>query len=214
MKVEMYDDIACPWCRLGTHQFHRAVAAAGAESVVELVHRPYQLIPDAPEEPRPLMATVVEIFGPEQAEAMLTQMTSLGASEGIEYRFDRAVAVNTFTAHRLRWLALREYGAAAQAPLATALFDAYFRDGVNIADHTRLAELAERVGLDGRRVREFLASEDGSAEVREQVAAARREGVTTVPRFVFDNGDLIVGVTSAEALGDALRRAGGGRLDR
>jgi predicted DsbA family dithiol-disulfide isomerase len=63
-------------------------------------------------------------------------------------------------------------------------------------------------------VREFLASEDGSAEVHEQVAAARREGVTTVPRFVFDNGDLIVGVTSAEALGDALRQAGGGWLDR
>jgi predicted DsbA family dithiol-disulfide isomerase len=30
-----------------------------------------------------------------------------------------------------------------------------------------------------------------------------------VPRFVFDNGELIVGVTSAEALSDALRQAGG-----
>jgi predicted DsbA family dithiol-disulfide isomerase len=38
------------------------------------------------------------------------------------------------------------------------------------------------------------------------VAAARREGVTTVPRFVFGNGVVIAGVTSAEALGDALRQ--------
>jgi hypothetical protein len=45
--------------------------------------------------------------------------------------------------------------------LATALFDAYFRDGLNVADHTQLTELAERVGLDGRRVRDFLATEDG-----------------------------------------------------
>lgn len=74
----------------------------------------------------------------------------LGASEGIEYR------------------------AAVQAALAAALFDAYFRDGVNIADHKRLTELAERAGLDGGRVRDFLASEEGNAEVREQVAAARR----------------------------------------
>jgi predicted DsbA family dithiol-disulfide isomerase len=209
MKVEVYDDIACPWCRLGTHQFHRAVAAAGAEPDVELVHRPYQLIPDAPEEPRSLMDTVVEMFGPEQAEAMVTQMTRLGAGEGIEYRFDRAVAVNTFTAHRLRWLALHEHGAAVQAALATALFDAYFRDGVNVADHTQLTELAERIGLDGGRVRDFLASEEGDAEVGEQATAARRAGVTTVPRFVFDNGDLIVGATSTEALGDALRKASG-----
>jgi len=209
MKVEVYDDIACPWCRLGTHQFHRAVAAAGAEPDVELVHRPYQLIPDAPEEPRPLMDTVAEMFGPEQAEAMVTQMTWLGASEGIEYRFGRAVAVNTLTAHRLRWLALHEHGAAVQDALATALFDAYFRDGADVADHTQLIELAERVGLDGGRVRDFLASGEGDAEVREQAAAARREGVTTVPRFVFGNGELIVGVTSTEALGDALRKASG-----
>jgi predicted DsbA family dithiol-disulfide isomerase len=208
MKVEIYDDIACPWCRLGTHQLHRAVAAAGAEQDVEVVHRPYQLMPDAPDEPRPLMDTVVEMFGPELAEAMVTQMTRLGAEEGLEYRFDRAVAVNTFTAHRLRWLALHERGAEVQAALATALFDAYFRDGVDVADHTRLTELAERVGLDGGRVRGFLATEQGSAEVRGQVAAARREGVTTVPRFVFDNGELIVGVTSTEALRQAIGRPG------
>jgi predicted DsbA family dithiol-disulfide isomerase len=206
MKVEVYADIACPWCRLGTHQFHRA---AGAEPDVELVHRPYQLMPDAPAEPRPVTDTVVEMFGPEQAEEMLTGMTRLGAGEGIEYRFDRAIAVNTLTAHRLLWLALDEHGARVQATLATALFDAYFRDGVNIADPTRLTELAERVGLPGGRVRDFLATGEGSAEVREQVAAARREGVTTVPRFVFDNGELVVGVTSTEALGDALRKASG-----
>jgi predicted DsbA family dithiol-disulfide isomerase len=209
MNVEVYADIACPWCRLGTHQFHRAVAAAGAEPDVELVHRPFQLIPDAPEEPRPLRDTVVEMFGQEQAEAMLTGMTRLGASEGIEYRFDRAMAVNTVTAHRLLWLALHEHGARVQAALATALFDAYFRDGVNVADHGQLTELAERVGLAGGRVRDFLASGEGGAEVGEQVAAARRDGVTTVPRFVFGNGELLVGATSAEALGDVLRQAGG-----
>lgn len=208
MNVEVYDDIACPWCRLGTHQFHRAVAAAGAEADVELVHRPYQLMPDAPAEPRPLMDTVVELFGQEQAEKMLGGMAQLGASEGIEYRFDRAVAVNTLTAHRLRWLALHEHGARVQAALATVLFDAYFRDGVNVADHKQLTDLAERAGLDGGRVRDFLATEEGSAEVREQVAAARREGVTTVPRFVFGNGAVVVGVTSTEALGDALYGSG------
>jgi predicted DsbA family dithiol-disulfide isomerase len=58
-------------------------------------------------------------------------------------------------------------------------------------------------------VRDFLATEEGSAEVHEQVAAARREGVTTVPTFVFGNGEQIVGVTSTGALGGALRKASG-----
>ncbi|NBE94503.1 DsbA family oxidoreductase [Nonomuraea sp. KC401] len=210
MNVEVYSDIACPWCRLGTYQFHRAVAATGATPDVDLVHRPYLLDPDAPEEPRPLTESVIELFGPEQAEAMLTGMTRLGADEGIEYRFDRAVAVSTLTAHRLLWLALNEHGAKVQAALATALFDAHFRDGVNIADHASLTDLAERAGLDGGQVRTFLTSGEGVAEVRDQAAAARRDGVTTVPRFVFENGEVIVGATSTEALGDALRKAAAG----
>ncbi|MFC4117149.1 DsbA family oxidoreductase [Nonomuraea zeae] len=209
MRVEVYSDVACPWCRLGTHQFHRAVEASGAEGDVELVCRPFQLLPDASEESRPLMDTVVELFGREQAEAMLAEMARVGAVEGVEYRFDRAVAVNTLTAHRLLWFVLREHGAGVQAALATVLFDAYFRDGVNVADHGRLAELAERVGLGGGRVRGFLASGEGVAEVREQVAAARRAGVTTVPRFVFENGEVIVGVTGTEALGGAIVRGRG-----
>lgn len=209
MKVEVYGDIACPWCRLGTHQFHRAVATVGAEEDVELVHRPYQLMPDAPEEPQSLTDMSAELFGREQAEAMFAEVRRVGASEGIEYQLDRAVSVNTLTAHRLLWLALHEHGARVQAALATALFDAYFRDGANIADHTQLTELAERVGLDGGRVRDFLPSGEGAAEVREQMAAARQEGVIAVPTFVFEDGEPIVGVTSTEALGDALRKASG-----
>ena len=132
----------------------------------------------------------------------------LGAGD----RTDRACSMTRSPrtpAERPGLLALHEHSAPVQDALATALFDAYFRDGVNVADHAQLTELAERTGLDGGRVRDFLASEEGAAEVREQVAAARREGVTTVPRFVFGNGELIVGVTSTEALGDALRQASG-----
>ena len=32
MKVEIYADVACPWCYIGKHRFERALAAfAGAE---------------------------------------------------------------------------------------------------------------------------------------------------------------------------------------
>lgn len=203
MNVKVYADIACPWCRLRAHQFRRGVAAARAGRHVELVHLPYQLDPDEPEEPRPLMETMSGMFGRNRATAMAAGMTRLGADEGVEYRFDRAVAANTFAAHRLLWLALRDHGARTQAALATALYDAQWRDGGNIADHTQLARLAERVGLDGGRVRGFLASEEGVAEVREQAAAARRDGVSSVPTFVSRNG----GLCGAEEILDDLARA-------
>lgn len=207
MKVKVYADIACPWCRLRTHQFDRAVAAAGGEQDVELVHLPYQLDPDGSEEPRPLIEAMAEMFGRERAGTMVTEMTRLGASEGVEYRFDRAVAVDTFTAHRLLWFALRDYDARLQAALATALYEAHFRDGENIADHAELTGLAERVGLAGVRVKSFLASDEGVAEVREQVAAARQDGITSVPTFVSEDGELLRGASGTEAILDALARA-------
>lgn len=206
MKVEVYADIACPWCRLRTHQFERAVAAAGGEREVELIHLPYQLDPDGPEEPRPLMEAMAETFGQDQAGMMAREMTRLGASEGMGFRFDRAVAVDTFAAHRLLWFVLREHGAGPQASLARALYEAHFRDGVNVGDHAELADLAERVGLDRARVRSFLASDEGVDEVRGQVAAARRDGVAPVPTFVFEGGERYPGEGATEAVLDALRR--------
>ena len=203
MNVKVYADIACAWCRLRTHQFNRAVAAAGGEQDVELVHLPYQLDPDGSEEPRPLMEVMAEMFGRDQAGMMATEMTRLGADEGVEYRFDRALAVNTFAAHRLLWFALRHHGAALQAALATALYEAHFRDGVNVADHAELAGLAGRIGLDSGRVKGFLASDEGVAEVREQVAAARQNGIASVPTFVLENGEL----RDTEAVLDDLARS-------
>lgn len=202
MNVEVYADIACPWCRLRTHQFHRAVTASGGRTV-ELVHLPYQLDPEGPGKPRPLMKVMAEMFGRDRADMMAAEMTRLGASEGLKYRFDRAMAVDTFAAHRLLWFALREGGAGPQAALATALYDAHFRDGGNVADHAELAGLAERVGLDGGRVRGFLASEEGVAEVRGLVAAAKRDGVASVPTFVSGEGER----RGAEEILDDLARA-------
>ncbi|MFF9852772.1 DsbA family oxidoreductase [Streptomyces litmocidini] len=208
MKVEVHADFACAWCRLGLRRFERAVAAAGGEQPVELVHRPYQLSPDASEEPCSTVELMTRMIGSrDQVDAMFGEMTRLGASEGVEYRFDRTVEVNTLTAHRLMWFAEQKYPAPVRSELANAIYDAHFRDGVNIADRTQLVALAERCGLDGDGVRRFLDSEEGVAEVTGQVAEARRSGITSVPTFVFENGELLRGASTSEEILAALRRA-------
>lgn len=206
MNVEVYADIACAWCRLRTHQFERTVAAARAGRDVDLIYLPYQLDVQASEEPRPLIEEMAEMFGKDKALTMAAKMTRLGAAEGIEYRFDRALAVNTFAAHRLLWFVLRDSGAGPQALLARALYEAHFRGGANVADHAELAGLAERVGLDGDRVEGFLASGKGVAEVRERISAARRDGIASVPTFVLEDGERYPGEDATEAVLDALRR--------
>src|SRR5665647_1337914 len=46
MKVEVWSDVACPWCYIGKVRFERAVAEIGKP--VDVTYRSYQLDPSLP----------------------------------------------------------------------------------------------------------------------------------------------------------------------
>lgn len=210
MQVEVYRDFACAWSRLATRRFELAVEQAGLTSEVELVHRPFLLAPDAdPDvEAQPLLDAMGAIFGSrERAVSMMSNMVPLGKPVGVEYDFEKALAVSMVHAHRLMLFAARDYDNATQNALAVAIYDAYFRDGRNIADRTELAALAASVGIDRAKAEAFLASDDGIAEVRAQDAAARAGGVSSVPTFVFPGGETLRGASETAQLVQALRNA-------
>lgn len=96
MQVAIHHDFVCPWCYIGSHRFHRAVAAAGLGGNVEVVHRPYLLDADAPDEPRPLLDAMIDVFDRERWDTMASQMTALGARDGVEFRFDRVMGVSSW----------------------------------------------------------------------------------------------------------------------
>lgn len=186
MKVEIYSDIACPWCHVGKRRFERALAAFPGGADIEVTYRPYQLDPTTPEEPSPLRERLAEKFGAANLDGMNERLTQVGEAEGITFDFEKALSVNTFTAHRVLWFALREYGPAVQAALKDRLLDAYFARGANVADAEQLTAIAVDAGLDGERVAAFLASDAGVEEVRGEIDQARAVGVTAVPTFVFE----------------------------
>lgn len=51
MKVEIYSDIACPWCYVGKRRFERALAAFPGAEDIQVTYRPYELDPTTPAEP-------------------------------------------------------------------------------------------------------------------------------------------------------------------
>lgn len=207
MLVEIYSDVVCPWCYIGERRFAKALESFAGRDDVEVVFRPFQLDPGAPSTPSPLLDSLRTKFGP-SARAMTERVTAAGAGEGIEFRWDDAVAVNTLTAHRLLRLAEREYGASVQRSLAERLFEAHFALGGNIADPGLLATLAVGVGMDRERVERYLSSEEGLAETREALRHARDLGITAVPSFVFDGQYLVEGGQPAETFVAVLNEVG------
>ena len=203
MKVEIFSDVACPWCYIGKRRFEQALATFEGAADVEAIYKPYQLDPGAPAKSYPLIERLERKFGP-RASVMVQRVTDAGRSEGIDMRFDVALAANTLAAHRLLRLAHREYGAAVQHALAERLFEAHFTLGMDIGDAGQLTALAESAGLEPARVAAYLESNEGLDETRAEIREAQELGITAVPTFIFDGRYAVEGGQPAPVFLQAL----------
>ena len=207
MKVDIYSDVACPWCYIGQARFERALGQFEGAEHVEVRYRPYQLDPRAPADAEPMYDYLERRFGA-RARAMAAHVIGIARGEGLEMDYDRGLTVNTLNAHRLLALADREPGADTQQALMRRLFDAHFSEGKDVGDPRVLAAIAGEVGMDADAVRNYLETDEGTGEVREEIAAAQRLGVNAVPTYVFDDKYIVEGAQPAEHFLDALRTVG------
>ena len=175
MQLELYVDLACPWSYMGKRNLERALAASERGNEFAVLLRPYLAEPVDP------------------TEAVSDSSVRVAASAGIDYRPDQVVPSDTLAAHRLIRLAGQELGSQAARRVMDRVFLAHFTEGRNIADVRTLTDIGRRSGLDERRVQEFLASDEGVAEVFEELRQARERGITAVPTLVFGNGRVLVG---------------------
>lgn len=186
MDVEIWSDIACPWCYIGKRRFEAALERFDHRDQVRVTWRSFELDPEAPPERQgDLAAALAKKYGMsvEQARASQQNLTELAAGEGLVYHFDRARSGNTFDAHRIVAQA-REHRL--QDAMKERLLRAYFTEGELISDPETLARLAGEVGVPAEQVRATLASDRYVDEVRDDELTARRLGISAVPTFVVD----------------------------
>ena len=98
MTVDVWSDIACPWCYIGKRRLERAIEQFDGE--VEVEYHAFVLDPTAPQQAVPLNEHLARKFGDRVAE-MQARVTELAAQEGLEFFMDDAHAVNIQDAHRL-----------------------------------------------------------------------------------------------------------------
>lgn len=211
LRIDVWSDLACPWCYIGKRRLAAAVAdpaalPAGVE--VDVVWRAFELDPHAARTPdgTPMVERLARNYRvpPAQAQAMLDRTTATAAEDGLALRFDLLRPSNTFDAHRLLQLA-RERGT--EDALAERLLAGYFTAGDVLADHATLAGHAAAVGLDAAEVAALLAGDGYTREVRADEATARELGITGVPCFVLDGKLQVSGAQPAAVLRAAIVQA-------
>lgn len=210
MHIDIWSDVICPWCYLGSRRLAAAIDVfeqRHPDEPVTLRWRAFELDPGAPLEPRPMRPVIERKYGPGAFDAMTGRLTTLGAAEGIDYRFEDTLRVNTFDAHRLLGAAGSSPDPGAQDRLAERLFRAYFTEGRDVADHATLVELAEEAGIERDEAQELLASDARSEQVRADEAAARDRDITGVPAVVVDGRLLVPGAQEPDVFLRVLERA-------
>ena len=198
LNVEIWSDIACPWCYIGKKRFETALADFPFRDDVRVTWRSYELSPDTPTGPgRPEVDALADLKGipRPQVQRMFAQVTAVGAGEGLAYDFDRTLSVNTFDGHRLVHLAAAT-GLADR--VLEALYSAHFEHGADLGDDETLVRVVAEAGLDADEARAVLAGSAHADAVRRDEAEARAIGVTGVPFFVVDRR---LGVSGAQPAG-------------
>jgi predicted DsbA family dithiol-disulfide isomerase len=207
VNVEIWSDIACPWCYVGKRRFEKALAQYEHADEVTVTWRSFELDPGAPVQYEEDNATrLARKYGTsrEQMDGMQAQLAQTGAGEGLDMQLDTAQGGNTFDGHRLVHLAAQH---GKQDEMKERLFRAYFTEGAVVGDHETLARAAADVGLPEDEVRELLMTERYAEEVRDDERTASQLGITGVPFFVVDRKIAASGAQSPDILLELLRQA-------
>jgi len=209
LRLDIWSDIACPWCYVGKRRLEQALAKFPHKDDVAIVWRAFELDPSAPkvrDASQSYAERLAKKYGtqPAQAQVMIDRMVETAAADGLEFRFDRIRPGNTFDAHRLLHLA-HERGK--QDALKERMLRGYMTEGLAIGDGDVLITLAREAGLDEAEARGVLDSERYATEVRQDEAMARELGITGVPFFVMAERLGVSGAQPAEVLLGALERA-------
>lgn len=209
MKVEIWSDIACPYCYIGKRKFENALAKFPHANEIELVWHSYELNPDLPK--RPLGQSYYEYFAGlhgssiEEVKADLQGLVDLAKEVGLDYHFEKLVVANTSDALRLVKLAKKHKLA---DETEEVLFKAYFVDGEDISDRVTLVRLGTGVGIPEDEIMTLLNGDEFVVDIEADIRFSEDElNLEYIPFYLFNGKDIIQGSLAEEEYLDVLHNS-------
>ena len=212
IAIDVWSDIACPWCYIGKRNLERgieaAAAATGERPDVTVTYRSFELAPDTPDDfEGSSLDYLVRVKGIDRqtAAAMQEHVARIAAEAGLIYDFDAVRQTRTLRAHQLVHLAKRE---GCQLEMVERLMRAYFCEGRRVGRLDELAALGSEVGLDPDTIRDALVRDALLGDVRADQAQAAAYGITAVPFFVVDGRYGVAGAQPPQVIARVLAQVG------
>ena len=207
LRIDVWSDIACPWCYVGKRRLERALQEFPHQ--VNVVWHSFELDPAAPPARDTSVSHVERLakkygMSVEQARKNSDRLCDTARGEGLAFDFEHIRSGNTFDAHRVVHLARAR---SLQDAVKERLLKAYLEEGALMSDRATLVRLAVEAGLDEGETTEMLASDQFADEVRADESQAKELGISGVPCFVLDERFAVSGAQSPQVLLSALHQA-------
>ena len=201
LQIDLFADVVCPWCFLGSERLERVLAALGLPA--RITHHPFMLDPNTPAEGDDIPSRLRRKYGvpPERLWARLE-----AEARKSDLELDLSKQRWSYPTARAHTLIRHAAAKGTQRALVRALYSAYFREARNIHDVGVLAEIAAPHGFTADEVARLTADAREQEETREEAGAAAAAGVDGVPLFVFGERIAVAGAQSEAVLQAAIEK--------
>ncbi|WP_332712350.1 DsbA family oxidoreductase [Pelagibacterium mangrovi] len=203
IRIDLFTDVVCPWCLIGTARLDQALATLPDDVEVEVLHHPFLLDPTTPEEGQNTRERLAAKYGGD-IDAMQARVQSVAREAGVPLDMSvQPMSYPTIKPHTLIRLASPEH----QYGLAKAYAAAYFLEGKNITDNELLADIAAAHGYERDQALGLLADENEHETTKALAVSASQQGINGVPFFIFNNQFAISGGQPLDVFQRAFRVA-------
>lgn len=183
LRIDLFTDVTCPWCLIGTARLDQAIAQLPEDVEVEVARHPFMLDPRTPAEGVVVADMLRKKYGRDPKQ-MWERVEEQAHAAGVDLRMEtQPMAYNTAAPHTL----VRHAPVARQHALASAIANQYFLKGRNTSDPEVLADIAVEHGFDRAEVLRLVTDEAELAETHRLAADAAGQGIQGVPFFIFNN---------------------------
>jgi predicted DsbA family dithiol-disulfide isomerase len=204
LKIDLFTDIVCPWCLIGSVRLDKAIAKLPSDVTVDVENHPFYLDPNTPPEGYDVGSMLREKYGREP-QAIWARAEEQARLSGIA--LDLSKQPRTFPTQKGHTLVRLARAKGTQHALANAIAAAYFLEHRQVNDDAVLAEIASGFGFtreealgDVNDARELAVSHD-------LATAAAMQGIQGVPFFIFANKFAVSGAQPEEVFDLALEKA-------
>lgn len=203
IKIDVWTDVVCPWCLIGSARLDQAIAGLPEDVSVEVENHPFYLDPSTPPEGYDVGEMLSKKYGREPKE-IWSRAEEQARLAGID--LDLSQQPRTFPTQKAHTVVRLAKPKGTQHELANAIAAAYFLEHRQVNDDNVLADIAAEHGFTREEALGDMRDPRELEQSHQLAIWAAQQGIQGVPFFVFDGKFALSGAQPQEVFAAAFKK--------